>query len=85
MDTTMTKRPGRERIIEGNGSGGIPYTRHLSCLLGRVDLLCTYSHRTATKYLGIVRFAPQFFEGFNFTHLASQSGKYIFPRFFRVF
>jgi hypothetical protein len=37
-----------------------------------IDAICTYSHRTATKHLGTLRFAPQFFEGFNFTHLASQ-------------
>jgi hypothetical protein len=37
-----------------------------------VDAACIYSHRTATKYLGTMRFAPQVFEGFNFTHLVSQ-------------
>jgi hypothetical protein len=44
-----------------------------------IDAICTYSHRTATKHLGSLRFAPQFFEGFNFTHLASQNWQYIFP------
>jgi hypothetical protein len=33
------------------------------------------------KRLGTLRFAPQFLEGFNLTHLASQSGN----TFFRVF
>jgi Heterokaryon incompatibility protein (HET) len=45
------------------------------------DAICIYSHRTAMKHLGILRFAPQFLEGFNFTHSASQSGN----TFFRVF
>jgi hypothetical protein len=30
-----------------------------------IDSICIYSHRTATKHLGTLRFAPQFFEGFN--------------------
>jgi hypothetical protein len=34
------------------------------------DTICIYSHRTATKDLGTLRFAPQFSEGFNFTLLA---------------
>jgi hypothetical protein len=33
------------------------------------------------KDLGILRFAPQFFEGFNFTHLAGQIWQYIVPYF----
>ena len=33
-----------------------------------IDQICMYSHRTAMKHLGILRFAPQFFEGFSFTH-----------------
>ena len=36
-----------------------------------VDAICSYSHRTATKHLGTLKFAPQVFEGFNFTHLVS--------------
>ena len=36
-----------------------------------VDQICIYSHRTITKHLGIMRFAPQFSEGFNFTYLVS--------------
>jgi Heterokaryon incompatibility protein (HET) len=37
-----------------------------------IDALCTYSHRTATKRLGTLRFTPQVSEGFNYTYLASQ-------------
>ena len=33
--------------------------------------ICIYSHRTIMKDLRILRFAPQFFAGFNFTYLAS--------------
>jgi hypothetical protein len=44
-----------------------------------VDAICIYSHRTATTHLGTVRFAPQFFEGFNFTHLVNQIWQYILP------
>ena len=46
-----------------------------------VDAICIYSYRTATKRLGTLRFAPQFFERFNFTHLASQIWQYILPCF----
>jgi hypothetical protein len=46
-----------------------------------IDQICIYSHRTATKHLGTMRFAPQFFEGFNFTHLSSQIWQYILPCF----
>jgi hypothetical protein len=46
-----------------------------------IDWVCIYSHRTAMKHLGIMRFAPQFSEGFNFMYLVSQSGN----TFFRVF
>jgi hypothetical protein len=35
------------------------------------DAICIYSHRTATKDLGTLRFAPQFSEGFNFTYLVN--------------
>jgi hypothetical protein len=44
-----------------------------------VDAICFYSNRTATKYLGTMRFIPQFFEGFNFAHSASQISQYILP------
>jgi hypothetical protein len=37
-----------------------------------VDQICIYSHRTAMNHFGIMRFASQFFEGFNFTYLTSQ-------------
>jgi hypothetical protein len=37
-----------------------------------IDALCTYSHRTTMNYFEYLRFVPQFFEGFNFTYLASQ-------------
>jgi Heterokaryon incompatibility protein (HET) len=37
-----------------------------------VDQICIYSHRTAMKHLETMKFASQFFEGFNFTPLASQ-------------
>jgi hypothetical protein len=60
----------------------------LRCIRGRdyirslwVDAICIYSHGTATKHLGTMRFAPQFFEGFNFTHLVSQIWQYILPYF----
>ena len=43
-----------------------------------VDAICIYSHQTATKHLGSLRFAPQFLEGFNFTHLVSQTWQYKF-------
>ncbi len=44
----------------------------LLALFAVVDPVCIYSNRTAMKYLRIMRFIPQFFEGFNFMHLASQ-------------
>jgi hypothetical protein len=47
----------------------------------RIDLLCIYSHRTTMNYFESLRFVPQFFEGFNFTHLASQIWQYIRLRF----
>jgi hypothetical protein len=47
-----------------------------------VDAVCIYSHRTATKYVGTMRFAPQFFEGFNFTYLISYIWQYNLPFFF---
>jgi hypothetical protein len=34
-----------------------------------VDALCIYSHRTTMKYLGTLRFPPQFFEGFHSSEL----------------
>jgi hypothetical protein len=37
-----------------------------------IDAICIYSHRTATKDLGTMRFTPQFFVRFNFTHLVDQ-------------
>ena len=46
-----------------------------------IDSLCTYSQRTTMKDLGILRFAPQVSEGFDFTHLVSQIRQYIFPYF----
>jgi hypothetical protein len=46
-----------------------------------LDMVCIYSQRTAMKDLGTLRFAPQFSEGFNFTHLVSQIWQYIFPYF----
>jgi hypothetical protein len=45
------------------------------------DEIRIYSHRTAMKHLGIIKFVPQVFEGFNVTHLTSQSG-YTFSRVF---
>jgi hypothetical protein len=42
-----------------------------------IDCLCIYSHRTTMNYFKSLRFVPQFFEGFNFTHLASQIWQYI--------
>ena len=42
-----------------------------------IDAICIYSHRTTMKDLRILRFAPQFFEEFNFTHLASWIWQYI--------
>jgi hypothetical protein len=36
-----------------------------------IDAICTYSHRTATKRLGTLRFTPQVSEGFNYTYLAT--------------
>jgi hypothetical protein len=41
-----------------------------------VDAVCTYSHRTTMNYFESLRFVPQFSEGFNFTHLASQIWQY---------
>ena len=46
-----------------------------------IDALCIYSHRTTMNYFESLRFVPQFFEGFNFTHLASQIWQYIRLRF----
>jgi hypothetical protein len=46
-----------------------------------IDALCIYSHRTTMNYFGSLRFVPQFFEGFNFTQLASQIWQYILPNF----
>lgn len=34
-----------------------------------IDAICIYSHRTVMKHLKILRFVPQFFEGFNVTYL----------------
>jgi hypothetical protein len=34
-----------------------------------VDAICVYSHRTTMKYLGTLRFPPQFFEGFHSSEL----------------
>jgi hypothetical protein len=45
------------------------------------DAVCIYSYRTAMKYLRTLRFAPQFFEGFHVTYLASQIGQHILPCF----
>jgi hypothetical protein len=70
----------------------VPVTRNLHSAMQRlrhdtnpkviwIDALCIYSHRTTMKDLGILRFAPQFSEGFNFMDLASQSGN----TFFRIF
>jgi hypothetical protein len=56
-------------------------TKSLGIMYIWIDALCIYSHRTAMKDLGILKFAPRFFEGFNFTHLASQIWQYICPRF----
>jgi hypothetical protein len=42
-----------------------------------IDSLCIYFYRTIMKDLGILKFAPQFSEGFNFTYLASQIWQYI--------
>jgi hypothetical protein len=39
------------------------------------DAICIYSYRTATKHLGTLRFAPQLFEGLDFT---GKSGQAIF-------
>jgi hypothetical protein len=46
-----------------------------------IDSLCIYSHRTTMNYFESLRFVPQFFEGFNFTHLASQIWQYTRLRF----
>jgi hypothetical protein len=56
---------------EWETSGISIHERNLVALLLE-RLVCIYSQRTAMKDLGILRFAPQFFEGLNFTHLASQ-------------
>jgi Heterokaryon incompatibility protein (HET) len=64
---------GKEILVTRNCLDAIRYLRlpsHAGTLW--IDAICIYSHRTATKHLGTMRFAPQFFEGFNFTHLASQ-------------
>jgi hypothetical protein len=45
---------------------------HLLVLLARINPVCVYSHRTAMKDLGILRFAPQFSEGSNCTYSVSQ-------------
>jgi hypothetical protein len=37
-----------------------------------VDSICIYSQRTAMKDLGTLRFAPQFSEEFNSTHIANR-------------
>jgi hypothetical protein len=46
-----------------------------------IDSICIYSHRTTMKHLGTMRFVPQFFEGCDFTYLASQIWQYILPYF----
>ena len=40
------------------------------------DAICIYSHRTTMNYFESLRFVPQFSEGSNFTHLASQIWQY---------
>lgn len=47
-------------------------SRQLGHRLLWADQICIYSHRTIIKHVRILRFAPQFFEEFNFTYLASQ-------------
>ena len=56
-------------------------TRKLKIKFLWIDSLCIYSHRTTMNYFESLRFVPQFFEGFNFTHLASQIWQYIRLRF----
>jgi hypothetical protein len=38
-----------------------------------IEQLCIYSYRTATKHLGTLRSAPQFFEGFDFSGKSGQA------------
>jgi hypothetical protein len=45
-----------------------------SCVLSRVDSVCSYPDRTGTKHLRNLRLRPQFFEGFRFTDLALRIG-----------
>ena len=42
-----------------------------------VDALCICFYRITMEDLGILRFAPQFSEEFNFPHLVSQIWQYI--------
>lgn len=69
----------------GSGMSCLPKTFRDAILLAGVfkiryiwiDSLCIYSHRTATKHLGIMRFAPQVFEGFNITtYLCSKTRQF---------
>ncbi len=61
---------GREITISANCDMVLRRIRARGCKTPLwIDMPCTYSHRTATKHLGTMRFAPQFFEGFNFTYL----------------
>jgi hypothetical protein len=62
-------RGGRERY-----QPLMTYSGEMKQAFRDIYLLCIYSHRTATKHLGTLRLAPQFFEGFNLTYLASQIG-----------
>jgi hypothetical protein len=64
------------------GLAVIPFMSGIWSRCGWIVWLCTYSHRTAMKHLRILRFAPHFFEGFNFTRLASRIWQYNFPYFF---
>jgi hypothetical protein len=74
-------------LQQGSDSSPFPVTQNLFQALRRIrqpwadcqiwtDAICTYSHRTTMNYFESLRFVPQFSEGSNFTHLASQIWQY---------